>query len=149
MTGSIVWKKGRKDRQKDWQEIKLRTDVLTRKRIFKNQRCAHSIVSGHRSHLRALRAAEDEVGFAIPEVESGKLTTFGKTVDYVRRKVAEWLSVERRRIMTDEEALKKIDRQEKRLSAAKCGRGIMRPQWGNFETYGHCKRGLGRFVRGL
>ena len=26
--------------------------------------------------------------------------------------------------MTDEEALKEIDRQEKRLAAAKCGRGL-------------------------
>ena len=45
-----------------------------------------SIVIGYRSHLRALRTAEEEVGFAIPEVEPGKLTTFGKTVAYMRRK---------------------------------------------------------------
>ena len=45
-----------------------------------------SIVIGYRSHLRALRTVEEEVGFAIPEVEPGKLTTFGKTVAYMRRK---------------------------------------------------------------
>ena len=34
------------------------------------------------------------------------------------------MSGERRRIMTDEEALKEIGRQEKRFAAAKCGRGL-------------------------
>ena len=45
-----------------------------------------SIVIGYRSHLRALRTVEEEVGFAIPEEESEKLTTFGKAVDYLRKK---------------------------------------------------------------
>ena len=60
--------------------------------------------------------------------------------------------------MTDEEALKEIDRQEKRLAAAKCGRGLrlvgsareyyvtmigLRKETAESECYGVCPRCVG------
>ena len=36
--------------------------------------------------IELIMAFEEEVGFAIPEEESEKLTTFGKSVDYLRKK---------------------------------------------------------------
>ena len=56
-------------------------DEVTRDASFDRDLGAESI-----DMIELIMAFEEEVGFAIPEEESEKLKTFGKAVDYLRKK---------------------------------------------------------------
>ena len=56
-------------------------DEVTRDASFHRDLGAESI-----DMIELIMAFEEEVGFAIPEEESEKLKTFGKAVDYLRKK---------------------------------------------------------------
>ena len=62
-------------------ELGVGADEVTRDASFDRDLGAESI-----DMIELIMAFEEEVGFAIPEEESEKLTTFGKAVDYLRKK---------------------------------------------------------------
>ena len=62
-------------------ELGVSPDEVTRDASFHRDLGAESI-----DMIELIMAFEEEVGFAIPEEESEKLKTFGKAVDYLRKK---------------------------------------------------------------